>query len=191
MRYLLIILFVLLIPLTTEAKFPVTKSILAVCTHLSWNKAYGYAIPIFHISKKYGIDWKIVVAIFAQESACGRYKRGGCHISYIQSEINTSSDSISEEQQTTIKIWEKITACKDYGITQINASNIKRHGLDIDRLDTDPEYAFNWTIKYLVTLKKRHKHDALWYCRYNSSTKEYKYKYCEKLQKFLDKMVGE
>lgn len=60
---------------------------------------------------------------------------------------------------------------KDYGLTQINAYNIKALNLDAKRLLTDPEYNLRAGAQILAWFQRTYAHrEPDWFCRFNVGT---------------------
>ncbi len=60
---------------------------------------------------------------------------------------------------------------RDYGLTQINAYNIKALNLDAARLLTDPEYNLRAGAQILAWFQKTYAHrEPEWFCRFNVGT---------------------
>ncbi len=59
----------------------------------------------------------------------------------------------------------------DYGLTQVNAYNVRAMGLDADRLLTDPQYNLRAGAQILAWFKRVYApREPLWFCRYNVGT---------------------
>ena len=123
--------------------------------HISEKDADKYGKLIEDYSVRYGIDWKIIVAIIYQES---NFKLDAANCSN--------------------------SGCQDFGMVQINFRNIKRLKLNMGKLLTDPEYNIFAMSEMLIDLKKRFsKKDKRWFARYHSSTPSFKSIYYRMLKK--------
>lgn len=103
------------------------------------------------VSKKYDIPADIFCAIIAQES---KYKLDT---------VNTIT-GIYKGQETKVEI--------DFGLTQINWRNVKRHKFNTKKLKSDVKYSLNAGAFMLAQFKKSHgKKESNWWSRYYSGNK--------------------
>lgn len=148
---------------------PITKAIMTV-SNLKCHKAHEIALIVNRLTKQHGIDWKLLVALIAQESSF-RVNAMNCAKGY---------------QQVAAQVWElvdKTELCQDFGPTQINYKNVKVLQLDINRLLSDWEYSLTETLKILTKLKRTYqeKDPIFWWARYHSSTKDLKEAYFKRV----------
>jgi hypothetical protein len=148
----------------------ISQSLRLLCVSLSAQKANAYSFIIQKYANKYGLPWKIMATIFKQESECGKYLRNGCEKGYAK--VNGE--------------WQLVESCQDFGMVHFNRRMVQEYKLNIDKLDTDADYALGWMAKHLYRIYKSNKDDIIWYCRYNSNTKEKKYEYCGHIHRHME-----
>lgn len=157
---------------TPVCERPITSAIMTVSS-LSCKDAFPIALEIYYKSRKYQLEWELMVAIIAQESM-------------FRLDTMNCTKGLSKVE----KKWVPSKVCGDFGPTQINYKTIKRLDLDAGKLLSDWEYALDTMGKILYSLKRRYiKIDPeFWWCRYHSSTVDLKHKYYDDVMRHYDKI---
>lgn len=106
-------------------------------------------------SRAYKLNWKLMIAILAQES------------------------SFRTDPQ---KCLYKKRQCSDLGIAQINYNSWKDElSLDHNKLLVDVHYNIENMAKILSKLQVRYGHEKMWWSRYHSATREHRLSYQRKI----------
>ncbi len=113
---------------------------------------------LYRITMQYRIDPKLMIAIIGTES------------DFVNEKISTTGDlSLA---QINVSIWNK--EFERLGFKKINSKLLKKN----------EAYALNKMAIILTILKDRHeKIDRIWFARYHSQTKKFKYRYSLKIEK--------
>ena len=116
---------------------------------LSKNYSRRVSKAVLSSSRKWKIDWRVIVSILRQES------------------------SFRADPDNCLK-----KSCKDFGIGQINFKTWgKTLGLSKKLLVKNIEYNIDTTAHILSIVKKGHESDKYWYSRFHSFTKSHRYIY--------------
>lgn len=114
------------------------------------------AREVEHFSQKTNLDWKLILAIFAQES------------------------TFQKDPQNCVASLQR---CHDFGIGQINYKTWGAYfKLDKKRLVTDYHYSIKSSVDILVYYRHLYgSRDANWYLHYHSSTPEFRDAYHQRI----------
>lgn len=112
-------------------------------------------------AEKYNVNQHLMLAIFMTESSLGRHVKG-IHGGRLL----------------------------DYGWGQINVHNVKRLGLDKDKLLTDMEYSIRESVKFMQGVQKgfSKKESSYFWSRYHSYTPHLRDKYEKRVLRWLEFM---
>jgi hypothetical protein len=125
------------------------------------NKTFAKKVSreINKYSKRYGLDPYLMVAIITQES---RFNMGA---------KNCTVGLNGRQEEDRI--------CYDFGLIQLNYTNIKNMEIDLDRLMIDSNYAVEIMAKMIHDNKRRYgkKESRTYWTRYNASNKFQRFLY--------------
>lgn len=111
---------------------------------------------IYRATKKHKVSSRLFTAILRQESA------------YKSNSIHRACGLKPKEPVKLVKecVWQ------DFGMSQINYSNVIAYKFDVDKLLFDDEYSINAGAKVLKWFKDRYekKNPKYWWVRYNCGT---------------------
>ena len=134
--------------------------------------AFKLSNLIYNVSRRKKIPADIFTAIIMQES---RYDLGA-----------TNCRTGFEHKALIKNKIKKVKVCFDFGMTQINASNVLKLDLDVVLLRSDIEYSLNAGAGILREIEKRYSHrEVKWWSRYNASNKIKRRTYEELVERYL------
>lgn len=150
-KYLIILLNLIIIEPAYATKNPIYHQIIK--NNVNINKQYAMKLSnIIHVvSKKVGVDARILTAIMAQESMYDNKARG-CHKGIDQFGLES-------------------TTCSDFGILQLNYKTISSHNFDINLINQDIRYSIESGAIILKWFHKVYKSDPNWWTRFNCGTR--------------------